>query len=91
MKEVSHILETSHRTDKPNIGNKTSLERWINVLTMKINRIQKRMRGIGRALRNRQDDGILDVKLLDEYQELNESLKNARIMQAEFRYTRNML
>lgn len=91
MKEVAHILESSLRVDKPNVGNRENLERTINGLTMKINRLHLKLRGIGKSLRYRALEGVLDVKLLEDHEATNKALKDARMQHAEFCYLRNML
>lgn len=67
---------------------KSQLNDTCNALNERKRRIQKEMRAIARTLRFEED---IDYNLLAKYQKLNTDLKNTKIMEAEFCYTKHML
>lgn len=77
--------------DKQNQGRtKEQLKASCDALNMRKVRIQKKMRALARDMRYESVNRI-DIAKLNEYQELNESLRQTKIIEAEFNYTMHML
>lgn len=64
------------------------LQDTINSLREKKLKIVKEMRTMARTMRRQEK---LDMNMLDKYQDLNQKLRDVKIWEAEFVYTRNML
>jgi hypothetical protein len=78
--------------DKQNPGRtKSQLKDSCDALNMRKNRIQKKMRALARELRYDSLSDVFDKDKLQKYQELNKTLRETKIIEAEFNYTMHML
>jgi len=78
--------------DQQNPGRtKAQLKDSCDALNMRKLRIQKKMRALARELRYEAGNDKINPDKLNQYQELNESLRSTKIIEAEFNYTMHML
>jgi hypothetical protein len=82
------MTATSELVDGDSGKTKKDLQRTIDSLNARKYDINLKMRTIGRKLRL--GDGI-DSVLLDQYQRLNDKLRETKIYEAELVHTKNML
>jgi len=78
--------------DQQNPGRtKAQLKDSCDALNMRKLRIQKKMRALARELRYDAGNDKINPDKLNQYQELNNSLRETKIIEAEFNYTMHML
>lgn len=81
-----HYKRKEHTEDLEVPSNKNALEAKLNQLRGRIRMFQATMRGVKYRLKKG-----LDVRLLDEYQKLNQGLYRAKKAENALTYQKNML
>jgi uncharacterized coiled-coil DUF342 family protein len=77
-----------NRNGKPDVGRRDTINDQINTLMNRKQRINNKMKGLAQVLGDRDKINERDY---NEFQQLNEELRDLKITEANLTYIRNML
>jgi len=88
MTTTTEFLARNRYDGKPDVGQRPTMDLQLNTLRTRITNFHNKMKVLSKKLKQRD---VASPALLEEYQDLNEKLKAAKIEEANIAYIRNML